>query len=53
MDVINRDYAYINLWHPNIVWIGTKCLQKIELEPTGGFFPLLKLEKSREGECGR
>lgn len=53
MDIVNRDYAYVNLWHPNIIWIGSKCLKNIELEPTGGFYPLLKMEKSHEGECGK
>lgn len=53
MAIVNRDYAYINLWHPNIIWIGSKCLKNIELEPTGGFYPLLKMEKSHEAECGK
>lgn len=53
LEIINRDYAYVNLWHPNIIWIGNHCLKNIELEPTGGFYPLLKLEKSHEGECGK
>lgn len=51
--IVNRDYAYINLWHPNIIWIGSNCLKNIELEPTGGFYPLLKLEKRHEGDCGK
>ena len=53
MNIANRDYAYVNLWHPNIVWIGSNCLKNIVLEPTGGFYPLLKITKSHEGECGK
>lgn len=53
MSLVNDDYAYINLWHPNIIWVGNKCLKNIELEPTGGFYPLLKIEKSSEAECGK
>lgn len=53
MNLVNNDYAYINLWHPNIIWVGNKCLKNIELEPTGGFYPLLKIEKSSEAECGK
>ena len=51
--IVNDDYAYINLWHPNIIWIGSHCLKNIELDPTGGFYPLLKLEKKHEGVCGK
>jgi peptide/nickel transport system substrate-binding protein len=53
LEVVNSDYAYINLWHPNIIWIGSNCLKDIELDPTGGFYPLLKLEKNHEGACGK
>lgn len=53
LEIVNRDYAYVNLWHPNIIWIGSNCLKNIELEPTGGFYPLLKIEKSHEGVCGK
>jgi peptide/nickel transport system substrate-binding protein len=53
LEIVNQDYAYINLWHPNIIWVGSNCLQNLELEPTGGFYPLLKLVKSHEGKCGK
>lgn len=53
LDLVNRDYAYVNLWHPNIIWIGSNCLKNIELEPTGGFYPLLKIGKTHEGACGK
>lgn len=51
--MINQDYAYINLWHPNIVWVGSRCLKNIELEPTGGFYPLLNIQKSHGADCGK
>ena len=40
-----KDYAYINLWHPNVVWIGRKCLTDIKLHPNGSFYPLLNIKK--------
>ena len=43
--IINSDYAVINLWHPNIVWIGSPCLKNIELVPTGSFDSLPKVDK--------
>ncbi len=47
--IINEDYANVNLWHPNIIWISRNCLSDITLESTGSFYPLLKLEKN----CGK
>jgi peptide/nickel transport system substrate-binding protein len=49
LKLINEDYANINLWHPNIIWIGRDCLSEIKLESTGSFYPLKKLEKN----CGK
>ena len=48
-NLINSDYATINLWHPNIIWIGRSCLSDIKLESSGSFYPLKKLEKN----CGK
>ena len=53
LNIINQDYAYINLWHPNIIWIGSNCLKNIRLEPTGGFYPLLNIEKKHGEDCGK
>ena len=47
-EVIRDDYASINLWHPNIVWIGTTCLKKVDIDPTGSFDSLPNIEKN----CG-
>ena len=47
--LINSDYATINLWHPNIIWIGRSCLSDIKLESSGSFYPLKTLEKN----CGK
>ena len=49
LKMVNADYANINLWHPNIIWIGRSCLSDIKLESSGSFYPLKKLEKS----CGK
>lgn len=47
--IANGEYAYINLWHPNVVWVGKKCLGNLELEPNASFNPLLKMEPA----CGK
>jgi peptide/nickel transport system substrate-binding protein len=47
--MINKDYAAINLWHPNIIWIGRSCLSDINLDASGSFYPLITLEKN----CGK
>lgn len=49
LKLVNNDYANINLWHPNIIWIGRNCLSDIKLESTGSFYPLKTLEKN----CGK
>jgi peptide/nickel transport system substrate-binding protein len=49
MKLVNDDYGTINLWHPNVIWIGRNCLSDITLEPTGSFYPLKTLEKN----CGK
>lgn len=49
LKLINEDYANINLWHLNIIWIGRSCLSDIRLESTGSFYPLKTLEK----HCGK
>ena len=49
MKMVNDDYATINLWHPNIIWIGRSCLSDIKLDSTGSFYPLKTLEKN----CGK
>jgi peptide/nickel transport system substrate-binding protein len=49
LKLVNNDYGTINLWHPNVIWIGRSCLSDITLEPTGSFYPLKTLEKN----CGK
>lgn len=44
INIVNKDYSYINLWHPKIIWIGRDCLGKIKLQPNGSFLPLLNLK---------
>jgi len=43
LEISNREYSYINLWHPNIIWIGRKCLKNLDVQPNGSFLPLLKM----------
>jgi peptide/nickel transport system substrate-binding protein len=37
------DYAYLNLWHPNIIWISRKCISGVALQPNGSFSALRSL----------
>lgn len=46
ISLVNNDYAYVNLWHPNIIWIARSCMSDINLESTGSFYPLKTLEKN-------
>ncbi len=48
-EIVMNDYAYINLWHPNVIWIGSSCISQIEVEPTGSFSGLRKVKY----ECGK
>ncbi len=47
-DLINLDYAYINLWHPNVLWLAKKCISHLELDPTASFRAFEKMEKNCE-----
>ncbi|OUR93014.1 hypothetical protein A9Q84_21155 [Halobacteriovorax marinus] len=49
LEISNEEYSYINLWHPNIIWIGRKCLQGVDVQPNGSFLPLLNLVDN----CGK
>jgi peptide/nickel transport system substrate-binding protein len=49
LKISNQEYSYLNLWHPNIIWIGRKCLQGIDVQPNGSFLPLLKMVDN----CGK
>lgn len=46
--IVTDEMPYISLWHPNVIWIASDCLKNIELEPTGSFAALPKVEKN----CG-
>jgi peptide/nickel transport system substrate-binding protein len=46
MKLAFSDYAYISLWHPNIIWIGKKCIEGIGLFPNGSFYPLLEMKNN-------
>ena len=43
LEISNREYSYINLWHPNIIWIGRSCIKNIDVQPNGSFLPLLDM----------
>jgi len=48
-EIVMNDYAYVNLWHPNVIWIGTDCLSNIQVGPTGSFMGFRKVKY----ECGK
>lgn len=48
-EIVDKQYAYLNLWHPNVVWVGKSCLGNIVLEPNASFIPMLKMEPA----CGK
>jgi peptide/nickel transport system substrate-binding protein len=48
-EIVDKQYAYLNLWHPNVVWVGKSCLGNIVLEPNASFIPMLKMEP----KCGK
>ena len=43
ISIVNKEYSYINLWHPKIIWIGRDCLGEMTMQPNGSFVPLLNL----------
>ncbi len=51
--VVNEDYAYIHLWHPNVIWIASHCLSDVDLDPSGVFYPLSNITKKAEGVCAK
>lgn len=48
LKVANDDYSYINLWHPNNLWIYKNCLGGIRVYPNGSFLGLEHIES----RCG-
>ena len=51
--IVMADRPYINLWHPNIVWIANRCVDNIKLDPIGGFDALLDVVKKSGDNCGK
>lgn len=49
-DIINKDYAYINLWHPKVVWVTQNCINIDKIYPTGSFLSLLSLKNNCHGK---
>ncbi len=48
-NIANQEYAYINMWHPNVIFIAKNCLDNIALEPNASFYPLLNIKDN----CGK
>lgn len=42
--VANKEIGTINLWHPNILWIGRPCLKNVQVYPSGSMHALLKVQ---------
>ena len=45
-EIAVNDYAYIDLWHPEIRWIGRSCIDLPTLYSTGSFLALLELKNN-------
>lgn len=44
IDVVNNDYAYINLWHPSVIWVMNKCLKVEGMYPNGNMLALRNIK---------
>ncbi|EPZ50291.1 ABC transporter, substrate-binding protein, family 5 [Bacteriovorax sp. BAL6_X] len=42
--VVNEQYPYISLWHPNVIWVMSKCIKLKEIYPNGNFLVLKEIE---------
>lgn len=49
MDIVDEELPYMNLWHPNIIWISRKCIKFNGVYPNGSFLALLPIENN----CGQ
>lgn len=45
ISAVNEDFAYINLWHPRILWKSNHYTKIGELYPNASFLPFLTLKK--------
>jgi len=45
LKTVNQDYAYINLWHPSVVWLARSCINSVKPYPNGSFLALSEIEK--------
>lgn len=46
LTIVNEDYAYLNLWHPKVVWITRKCLSNILPFSNGSFLGVENIKTS-------
>lgn len=47
--IVNNDYAYINLWHPSVIWVMKKCINLDYIYPNGNLLAL----RTIKNECGK
>lgn len=47
--LVNNDYAYINLWHPSVIWVMKKCISLSYIYPNGNLLAL----RTIKNECGK
>lgn len=42
--VVNREYPYISLWHPDVIWVMNKCIHLDQVYPNGNFLVLKEIK---------
>lgn len=44
INIVSNDFAYIDLWHPSVIWPSRKCINLPKLFPTGSFVAFMEIE---------
>ncbi|EQC43381.1 ABC transporter substrate-binding protein [Bacteriovorax sp. Seq25_V] len=47
--LVNNDYAYINLWHPSVIWVMKSCIKIDGMYPNGNMLALRNISD----DCGK
>lgn len=42
--IVNEQYPYISLWHPDVIWVMGKCIELKEIYPNGNFLVLKEIK---------
>ncbi len=42
--VVNNEYPYISLWHPDVIWVMNKCIELKGIYPNGNFLVLKEIK---------